>query len=78
MKRLVKEIFKYLIKELKITIDEIYNEGLNPLYIGIKSKGDKNKPKLSVFIKKLIEKGASFDLADKQSQTPFLFLYNQN
>ena len=47
MKRPVKEIFKYLVKDLKIPIDEMDNEGLNPFYIGIKSKVDKNKPKLS-------------------------------
>ena len=36
MKRPVKEIFNYLIEELKISFDEIDNEGLNPVYIGIK------------------------------------------
>ena len=77
MKRPVKEIFKYLVKDLKIPIDEIDNEGLNPFYIGIKSKVDKNKPKLSAQVKKLIEKGASLDLADRQGITPFLLLYSK-
>jgi len=40
MKRPVKEIFNYLNEELKISFDEIDNEGLNPVYIGIKARID--------------------------------------
>jgi len=44
MKRQVREIFQYLVEELKIPFDEIDNEGLNPVYIGIQARINLNRP----------------------------------
>ena len=78
MRRPVKLLFNYLIKEKKLPIDEIDNEGLNPVYISIKARIDRGKDTLSEGTKELIKMGANFDLADRQGQTSFLHLYNKN
>lgn len=65
MKRPVKQIFEYLVDELQIAFDEIDNEGLNPVQIGIKARIDMGKPQLTTSVKMLIDKGANFDLADR-------------
>lgn len=77
MRRPIKELFNYLIMECKLPIDEIDNEGLNPVYIAIKSRIDRSKDTISESTKILIDRGANCDLADRQGQTPFLHLFNR-
>lgn len=45
--------------------DEIDNEGLNPIYVSIKSRLDEGKKTLGESTKRLIELGANFDLSDR-------------
>jgi UDP-3-O-[3-hydroxymyristoyl] glucosamine N-acyltransferase len=65
MRRPVKELFNYLIVEQKVPIDEIDNEGLNAVYIGIKTRIDRGKDTISESTKMLIKMGANCDLADR-------------
>jgi len=65
MRRPVKELFNYLIVELKVPIDEIDNEGLNAVYIGIKARIDRGRDTISESTKMLINMGANCDLADR-------------
>ena len=65
MRRPVKALFDYILNTLKVPFEEIDNEGLNPIYIGIKTRMDVGKPTLSISSKILIDKGADFDLADR-------------
>jgi ankyrin repeat protein len=78
MRRPVKLLFNYLIKDIKLPIDEIDNEGLNPFYICIKARIDRCKETIGESSKELIKLGANCDLSDRQGQTPFLHLYNKN
>jgi hypothetical protein len=65
MRRPVKELFNYLIVEQKVPIDEIDNEGLNAVYIGIKTRIDRGRDTISESTKMLIKMGANCDLADR-------------
>ena len=65
MRRPVKELFNYLIVEQKVPTDEIDNEGLNAVYIGIKTRIDRGKDTISESTKMLIKIGANCDLADR-------------
>ena len=65
MRRPVKELFNYLIVEQKVPIDEIDNEGLNAVYIGIKTRIERGKDTISESTKMLIKMGANCDLADR-------------
>jgi hypothetical protein len=47
MRRPVKELFNFLVKDMKVPYDEIDYEGLNPIYICIKSRIDRGKDTLS-------------------------------
>jgi hypothetical protein len=51
--------------EQKVPIDEIDNEGLNAVYIGIKSRIDRGRDTISESTKMLIKMGANCDLADR-------------
>ena len=65
MKRPVLYLYEYLIIQLKVPFDEIDNEGLNPIYVSIKSRLDEGKKTLGESTKRLIELGANFDLSDR-------------
>jgi ankyrin repeat protein len=65
MKKPIRILFNYLIDDCKLPIDEIDNEGLNPVFIGIKTRMDCGKDTLGEAVKTLIKKGANYDLADR-------------
>jgi len=76
MKTDAEQLFRYIVEDLKVPVDEIDYKGRNPFMLFAQShpsKAEITKPQ-----QKLLSMGVKFDLADANGRTPFLTYYESS
>ena len=76
MKTNAQELFKYLVEDLRVPVDEIDYKGRNPFMLY--AQAHPNQTEITVPQQKLLSMKVKFDLADSNGRTPFLTYYEHS